>query len=281
MSNESRGQDDLEAGRYIDVDGIRTHYHDAGEGPVVLLIHGSGPGVSAWANWRGVMPALATKFRVIAHDQLGFNGTSAGDGGRAGREAWTRHALGLMDALGIERFSVLGNSMGGAVALSMATARPKAVDRIAVMGTMGLPGPVPPGLDELWGYTPSEQNMRRAIELLAYDQSINTPELVRLRLAASMEPGADEAWQAMFPAPRQRWWDDLALSPDELGSIRQSVLMIHGLQDAVIPFRETSLRMLDFLPDVRLHVLGECGHWVQIEQTAAFLQLLMGFYGED
>lgn len=95
--------------------------------PPVLLLHGSGPGVSAAANWRLVIPALGGRRRVIAPDQLGFGGTATGGRLTFGRAAWTDHALGLLDTLGVEQCDVIGNSMGGAIALSMAVARPAAV----------------------------------------------------------------------------------------------------------------------------------------------------------
>jgi 2-hydroxymuconate-semialdehyde hydrolase len=274
--------DALAAGKTIEVDGIETHYHDAGDGPVIVLIHGSGPGVSAWANWRLVMPVLADRFRVIAYDQIGFNQTMPPAGKATfGRETWTKHGLAFIDALGIERFDLIGNSMGGAITFSMAVERPEAIGRILNMGTMGVPAPIPPGLDEVWAYTPSEANMKRAIELLAYDQSINTPELVKLRLEASTQPGIDEAWQAMFPAPRQRWYDDLALSWDALASIEHPVQLVHGYNDAVIPFARTSLVLMDVLPDVRLHAFARTGHWVQIERTAEFCRLAASFFGAE
>lgn len=265
-------------GTMIEVDGLPTHYHEAGDGPPLLLIHGSGPGVSAWANWRLVMPELAKHFRVIAYDQVGFNRTLPSGEVRYGRDTWTRHGLALVEALGIEHFDLIGNSMGGSIALSMAVARPEAIGRVALMGTMGMPGPIPPGLDAVWGYTPGQENMRRTIELLSHDQSINTPELVELRYQASIAPGIDEAWQAMFPAPRQRWMDDLALSLDELRSIEHEVLLVHGYDDKVIPFQQTSLALMDVLSDARMHVFGNTGHWVQIERTSDFNRLVIDYF---
>ena len=80
----------------------------------------------------------------------------------------------------------------------------------------------------------------------------------------------------MFPAPRQRWLDDLALSRDELAAIRQPVLLVHGWDDRVVPL-STSLPLMDVLPDARLHVFGRCGHWVMIEQTKPFNALVERF----
>lgn len=269
--------DGLEAGYTIDLDGVRTHYHDAGDGPALLLLHGSGPGVSAWANWRLVLPELSKSFRVIAPDQIGFNETRPPDRVHYGRNLWTEHALNLMETLGIERYDVVGNSMGGAIAFSLALARPERVRRVVAMGTMGISMELPPGLDEVWGYEPSVENMRRLINLFAYDQSIVTDDLVQLRYRASTAPGIQEAFSAMFPPPRQRWVDDLALSNDELAALRQPVLLVHGHDDPVVPMASTSLPLMDVLQDVQLHVFGHCGHWVMIEHTAAFNRVVATF----
>ena len=137
--SETVALQELAAGRRLTVGGIDTFVHEAGDGAAVLLIHGSGPGVSGWANWRLVLPALSERFHVVAHDQVGYNQTAPlPEGGRYGRKIWTEHALGLLDELGITRVHLVGNSMGGAIALSMAVARPELVDRIVLMGTMGL-----------------------------------------------------------------------------------------------------------------------------------------------
>jgi 2-hydroxymuconate-semialdehyde hydrolase len=268
--------DPIQAGHTIDVDGVATHYHDAGTGRAVLLLHGSGPGVSAWANWRLVIPELAESLRVIAPDQIGFNQTLPPAGVRYGRELWTAHALRLMEELGIDSYDVVGNSMGGAIAFSMATAAPERIGRIVAMGTMGIAQELPPGLDEVWGYEPSPESMRRLIQLFAFDLSIATDELVQLRYQASVAPGIQEAFSSMFPAPRQCWLDDLALSDEELVAIRQPVLLVHGWNDRVVP-PTSSLALMDVLPDARLHAFGRCGHWVMIEQTKPFNDLVERF----
>ena len=138
---------------------------DSGSGqPLVVLLHGlPGPGVSAAANWRPVIPALAQSRRVIAPDQLGFAGTASGEKHIYGRAAWTDHALALLDTLGVTEVDVIGNSMGGAVALSMAAARPATVRRIVLMGTMGVAMALPPGLDTIWSYSPGVEAMREVI----------------------------------------------------------------------------------------------------------------------
>jgi 2-hydroxymuconate-semialdehyde hydrolase len=263
--------------RTITALGIETHLHDAGDGPPLLLLHGSGPGVSAWSNWRLLYPELSRDFRVIAPDQVGFNRTQPDGPVRYGRALWTEHALAVVDELGLERFSIIGNSMGGAIALSLAVARPDAVDRIVVMGTMGIGMELPPGLAEVWGYEPSPAAMRSIIELFAYDRAIVTDDLVEMRYRASAEPTVRDAFAGMFPEPRQAGVDDLALSPEELRSIRQPVLLAHGYHDRIIPFRSSSLPLMDVLPRPELHAFGNSGHWVMIEQTAAFTAAVRAF----
>lgn len=264
-------------GRFVEAAGIRTHVHVAGSGPPVLLLHGSGPGVSAWANWRLVLPALATEgFHVVAPDQLGFGATGRPAGGGYGREAWTAHAIAVLDALGLDRVHVVGNSMGGAIALSIAARRPELVERLVLMGTTGVALELPAGLDQVWSYTPDRERMRALVELFAYDPAIATDELVELRYRQSADPDARSSYEAMFPAPRQRWIDDLALPDATLRTIAQPTLLVHGREDRVIPFA-ASLRAFELLPNAELHAFGHCGHWVQIERTSRFLAVVADF----
>ena len=251
---------------------------DQGTGlPPVLLLHGSGPGVSAAANWRAVIPALSAQRRVIAPDQLGFAGTATGEKHSYGRAAWTDHALGVLAELGVSQCDVIGNSMGGSIALSLAAVRPEAVRRIVLMGTMGVAMAVPPGLSTIWAYRPSPAAMREVIGLFAYNRALITDELVQMRYEASLNPPVRDSWEAMFPAPQQRWVDDLALSGAELNGITQPVLLVHGRDDQVVPWRSSSAVLVDLLADCRLHLIGGCGHWTMIEKTAEFLGVVEPF----
>jgi len=270
------------AAGHLDVAGVSTAVIDTGRpggavAPPVLLLHGSGPGVTATANWCPIIPAVSASRRVIAPDQLGFGGTATGERRTYGRTAWTDHALALLDTLEIGTVDIIGNSMGGAIALSIAAARPDAVRRMVLMGSMGVAMALPDGLDAVWGYTPGTEQMRQVIGLFAHNRDLITDELVEMRYKASLNPPVRDSWEAMFPVPRQRWVDDLALSGAELGAIRAPVLMVHGRDDRVVPWRSSSAQLVDLLTDARLHVLSGCGHWTMIERTADFLAVVQPF----
>lgn len=272
-----------EIARSVVAAGIRTNVHDVGSGHPVLLIHGSGPGVSAWANWRLVIPALARQARVIAPDMVGFGFTDRLDltqpGQRYEMDAWVRQAVGLLDALGIEKTDLVGNSFGGALALALTIRHPQRVRRLVLMGSVGVPFAITPGLDAVWGYEPSFENMRRIMDVFAWERGLVNDELARLRYEASIQPGFQESFSAMFPAPRQRWVDAMASREEDIRALPHQVLVVHGRDDAVIPL-STSLTLAGWIPRSQLHVFGQCGHWTQIEHTARFVRLVGGFLAE-
>ncbi len=270
---------DPEIANRIAAGGIETNYHDAGRGPPVLFIHGSGPGVSAWANWRLAIPPLSRSYRVIAPDMAGFGFSDRPEGVEYRKETWIAQAIGLLDALGIEKAHVVGNSFGGAIALALAARRPERVERLVLMGSVGVPFPITPGLDAVWGYEPSLESMRKLLDIFAYDRSLVNDELAELRYRASIRPGFQESFAAMFPAPRQRWVEALASREADIRAIPHETLIIHGRDDKVIPLTN-SLTLLEWIERSQLHVFARCGHWVQIEHAARFAKLLDGFFGE-
>jgi 2-hydroxymuconate-semialdehyde hydrolase len=268
-----------EVARSVVAAGIRTNYHDVGAGDPVLLLHGSGPGVSAWANWRLTLPELAKTRRAIAPDMVGFGFTDRPAGQKYDMDAWIGQAVGLLDALGIARADLVGNSFGGALALALTIRHPARVRRLVLMGAVGVPFPITPGLDAVWGYTPSLENMRALLDLFAFDRSLVNDELARLRYEASIRPGFQESFAAMFPAPRQRWVDAMASAESDIRTIAQETLIVHGRDDQIIPV-SNSHTLLQWIPRSQLHVFGRCGHWTQIEHAARFSRLVEDFLAE-
>ncbi|MDO9450460.1 MAG: alpha/beta hydrolase [Rugosibacter sp.] len=265
-----------EIGLSIVANGIATNYHDQGSGEPVLMIHGSGPGVTAFANWRLSMPVLSKNFRVIAPDMVGFGYTERPVGVEYSMQNWVSHALGLLDALKIERAHIVGNSFGGGLALALAIRAPERVNRLVLMGAAGTSFKLTQGLDDVWGYQPSFENMRKIMDIFAYDRSLVTDELAQLRYEASIRPGYQEAFSSMFPAPRQRWVDALASREEDLRALQKDTLIIHGREDQVLPL-SASLKLFELISKSQLHVFGQCGHWTQIEHANRFTKLVTDF----
>ena len=257
---------------------VTLNYHDVGEGAgdPILLVHGSGPGVTAWANWRGIIPVLSQKARVIAPDMLGFGYTQCPEQLKLTPAVWVESLIALLDALEIEKVSVVGNSFGGAIALALAKAHPERVNRLVLMGAAGINAPISEGLEKVWGYTPGLEAMKGLMEVFAYDHSIITDDLVRMRYEASIRADVQERFARLFPAPRQQGVEMLALAESDLAAITHETLLIHGLNDQVIPV-EWSRRMKTLLPNSTLQEFDECGHWVQIEKAATFALAVSDF----
>lgn len=269
-------EDRPEVGESVVAGGIRTNYLQAGSGEPVVLIHGSGPGVTAYANWRLTIPDLAKRYRVLAPDMVGFGYTDRPDGVTYNVQTWADQVVGFLDALSLPRVSLVGNSFGGAIALRMATQHPDRVNRLVLMGSIGVPFPITAGLDAAWGYEPSVENMRRMLDVFAYSRELITDELAQVRYEASIQPGFQESFGSMFPAPRQQHVDAMTIPDDEIAQLPHETLIVHGRDDQVIPL-DTSLRLLHLIDRSQLHVFGRCGHWTQIEHSAAFNRLLDEF----
>lgn len=269
-----------EIGRSVQTGPVATNYHDIGSGAPVLMIHGSGPGVSAWANWRLPIGALSPSFRCLAPDMAGFGYSTVPEGYAFTRQAWLDQLVGFMDAMGLAKAHVIGNSFGGSMALALAIAHPDRVDRLVLMGSVGVPFELTAGLDAVWGYTPSIENMAAIMKIFAYDQNLIGEDLVRMRYEASARAGVQESYAAMFPAPRQRWVEAMSHAEAEIRAIPHKTLLVHGRDDQVIPL-STSLTMNQWISDSQLHVYGRCGHWTQIEHAAAFSQLVGNFLGAE
>jgi 2-hydroxy-6-oxo-octa-2,4-dienoate hydrolase len=267
-----------EIGHTVLAAGVATNYLEAGTGAPVVLVHGSGPGVTAYANWRLTIPALAGRLRVLAPDMAGFGFSEKT--GRYGLEAWSEQLVGFLDALGLERVSLVGNSFGAGLAIAVASAHPERVDRLVLMGAVGVPFPITEGLDRVWGYEPSPANMRSVLDVFAHDRTLVNDELAEVRYRASIEPGVQEAFAAMFPAPRQRWVDALATPDDAIRALPHDTLIVHGRDDRVIPLAN-AYRLLELIDRAQLHVFGRCGHWTQIEWAAEFNATLLRFLAPD
>ncbi len=257
--------------------GIKTHYLEAGKGHPVVLIHGSGPGVTSYANWRLVLPALAENFRVLAPDMIGFGFSERPANIQYGVQTWADQVVGLMDTLELPTAHMVGNSFGGAIALRIAAQHPDRVGKLVLMGSMGVSFPITEGLERVWGYEPSFENMRKVLDVFAYSRDLVNDELAEVRYRGSIQPGFQESFAAMFPAPRQRWVEAMCTPEDEIRRLPHRTLIVHGREDQVIPV-QTSLRLMELIDNADLSVFSHCGHWSMIERTEDFNRNVSEFF---
>jgi len=252
----------------------------------VLFLHGSGPGVTAWSNWQFALPALDGQFHCIAPDLAGFGATDhpkdSPKGMRAWMRLWVNQCVALLDELKIDKAHLVGNSMGGAIALHLLMDASDRFVRVVHMGPIGTPHKITPALDRLWGFydDPSVGMFRNILRWFVYDDAFLADRLdsiARTRFEAAMNPDVQRSFQAMFPAPRQTAIDDLVVSELALRRMDHPTLLVHGRDDHIVPM-ETSLHLLKHLPRAQLHVYGQCSHWIQVEYAKSFNQLLAQFF---
>lgn len=269
-----------------------TYLNRVGEGnpETILFLHGSGPGVTAWSNWQFALPALGDQYDCLAPDLVGFGKSEHPENPPKGMEgwmdAWVAQITSLLDHLGVERAHLVGNSMGGAVALHLMHRHPERFERMVLMGPVGPPHEITHRLDNIWGFyeKPTAEHMKELINWFAYDPQAAVGEdldkIAQMRLEAAMQPEVRRSFEAMFPPPRQQHLDALALPDGSYERMQKPVLLIHGRDDHIVPL-QTSMYLLERLPRVQLHVFGQCSHWTMIEYRDAFNRLLADFFGEE
>ncbi|WP_037303999.1 4,5:9,10-diseco-3-hydroxy-5,9,17-trioxoandrosta-1(10),2-diene-4-oate hydrolase [Amycolatopsis orientalis] len=277
-------------GKYVTVQGgLKLHYHEAGvEHPeTVILLHGGGPGASAWSNFGRNLPVFAKNYRTLAIDQPGF--------GRSDKPTehpqYFRHSadavVGLMDELGVERAHFVGNSLGGGTAVRLALNYPKRAGRLVLMGPGGLsvnvfaPDPTE-GIKNLGRFSappgPSREKLEAFLRIMVHDQSLITDELVDERFAAASAPESLAAMKAMGKSFAQPDTYEEGMLWREAHRLRQRVLLIWGREDRVNPL-DGALLALKTIPRAQLHVFGGCGHWAQLEKFDEFNRLALDFLG--
>lgn len=262
--------------------GLASHTLFAGDPKAepLLLLHGAGPGAHAGSNWSKVMPDLAKHFYVIAPDLSGFGKSEFPDPIPTHIMGWIGHRvdqiLALLDELGIERTHVVGNSMGGALTLQlMAEARDR-FKKVALMGSIGAPGPRTPELIKLTSFysDPRPARYREIMHSFAYDPAsfAGMDEIIANRYAIAMDPEVRRAGINMFESMKVGI-ETLNMSPTVLSELPHDVLILHGRQDRIVPL-DTSLYLLQHLKHAELVVLDKCGHWAQLQRWDFMLPLL-------
>ena len=266
--------------KVLEVPSGTIRYHEAGpaDGHPVVLLHGSGPGATAWSNFKDNIPHLARRFRVLAPDQTGWGASSPVT--FEDRDHVTM-LLELLDAWGVERAAIVGTSMGGGTTLRFAALHPERVSHVVTMGAGAAgvnvfsPGGGPSeGLKLLrQAYLdPSPESMRRLVEIMTFAPGFATDDLVQERSAnaIAVQHHLDNFIDGMSRGRRHM------STAEQLASISAPALIIHGRDDRVVPL-EGSLRLVSLIGNARAVIINRCGHWAMLEHADEFNRLVSDF----
>lgn len=271
--------------REMPTDAGVLRYHEAGDGSPLLLLHGSGPGVTGWRNFRGVLATFAQHFRCLILEFPGF-GVSDDFGGHPMLTAQGA-TVSFVDALELDRVDIIGNSMGGGVGINFAIQHPDKVRRLVTIGGIGTniftPGPSE-GIRLLQEFTedPTRQRLVDWLHSMVYDPALVTDELIEERWQLATDPATLEAarrmygkaaFAAMMTAMRN---SDAPLPWAVMHKVQAPTLLTWGRDDRVSPL-DMSLIPMRTIPNAEMHVFPNCGHWAMIEAKPAFEATVLSF----
>lgn len=265
--------------------GLSLHYHEAGpeHAETVILLHGGGPGASAWSNFGRTLPEFGEVYRTLAVDQPGF-GESSKPTEHPHYFRYSADAIvGLMDTLGIARAHFVGNSLGAGAAVRLALDHPSRAGRLVLMGAGGLSvnlfAPDPTEGVRLLGRfaaSPTRDRMAAFLRIMVHDQSLITDALIDERFAAASTPESLAAMRSLGRSFASSPTDGLLWR--DAHRLRHRVLLVWGREDRVNPL-DGALLALKTIPHAHLHVFGGCGHWAQVEKFDEFNRLTLDFLG--
>jgi pimeloyl-ACP methyl ester carboxylesterase len=260
-------------------------YHEAGDGPPLVLLHGSGPGVSGWQNYRGVLAALAEHHRCLVLEFPGF-GVSDPVKGHPMMTA-AASVLQLLDGLGLQSADLIGNSMGGIVALNVAAAHPRRVGKLVTIGGVGLAlfsaGPAE-GINLLMEFAgnPTRERLIEWLHSMVYDRALVTEELIEERWALATAADSLATARAMYSRETFEARQAAMANSDQppywamLHKVSAPTLLTWGRDDRVSPL-DSVLVPMRTMPNAEVHVFPRCGHWTMLEQRDAFVATVLAF----
>ena len=261
---------------------LKLHYNDVGQGEqVVVMLHGSGPGASGWANFhRNIEPLVNAGYRVILLDCPGWSKSDSilSTGSRSDLNA--RCLKAVLDQLNIAKVHIIGNSMGGHSAVGFALANPEMVGKLILMGggTGGASNfvPMPTEGIKLIGALyrdPTVENLKRMMNVFVYDASSLTEELYQQRLTniLARRDHLENFVKSLQVNPKQ-FSDYSARLPE----IKAKSLVIWGRDDRFVPL-DIGLRVIWGIPNAEMHIFNQCGHWAQWEHAETFNQMVKDF----
>ena len=283
---------------FVSTAGYKTHllYSGKDRERSMLLLHGGGPGVNAWINWRYALPFFGLHFNCLAPDLVGFGQTDHPDPPPSGMAGWSQlrveQLLAVLDTLGIQQAHLVGQSRGGGMlALKLLESAPDRVKRVVLMGAAGISGGSEKTAVGSAGHSdegqnpatfydaPSQEAMAEVIASFVYDvRSLEgvVEEMAAQRFKEAVQPEARRSFKAMYSSVSQ----GSTISENMLRQVSKPILLVHGREDRMVPVG-SSYYLLQHLHDAQLHVYPKCGHWVQIEHQDSFHRLVLDFLSGD
>ena len=263
--------------KFVDIEGVRTHYLQAGSGPVLVLVHGGGGGADARGNWGSCIAQYARDFRVTALDMVGFGETAKPDPAtyNYGRDSRNQHLAAFIESLGAGAVHVIGNSMGGATALGVAINRPELLNKMVLMGSAGIAvnNPDRGVMKALSEYDFTVEGMRRLMQTLTGTDYKIDDALVHYRYELTITPQARAALAAMREATKR---EGLSYPDEDVAAVRTPTLVVGGKEDKIAILART-YRFLELLENSWGFILPHCGHWVMIERPEEFVTVTTAF----
>ena len=269
----------INEGKYVDIgDGLKIHYHERGEGPAVVFVHGSGPGASGVSNFGPSLEAFAKRgYRAIAPDTLGYGFSSREPDLDYGFPFFVDGLRRFLDALGLEEVSLVGNSMGGAMCIRLALDTPDRVSKLVLMAPggmearevyMGMRG-IRRMLKALFGGSDlSLDSMKRVFELQLFRPEEVSDDVIAERLAmAKLQP------RSVFENMR------VPNQEAEIANLSCPIQVFWGQNDQFCPVSGAT-KFAEACSDTRVTILTECGHWVMVERPELFSRLSCDFLDE-
>ncbi|MDR7235486.1 alpha/beta fold hydrolase [Neobacillus drentensis] len=268
----------------LDTGRFQTFYCEAGQEneEVIVFLHGSGPGADSVSNWQHLLPELAKDYHVIAPDMYGFGNTKHPEVYPKSFWEWTQcrvdQLFELLDKKNIDQFSLVGNSMGGYVSLNVVMQLPERVKKVLLMGSGGGETPPTPEILRMVGFykNPTFENLRNLTTWFVHDPSSiqdSLEDILKIRYETIQREDIRNSYvHNMFPMP-----GEILIPPNALRQMAQPFLLLHGLNDRFVP-KESSIRMMEHLPNAELRLFTQCGHWMQVEKREDFIKAAREFF---
>ncbi|WP_025737501.1 alpha/beta fold hydrolase [Mycobacterium genavense] len=260
----------------IDVGEVSTRYWEAGAGAPVVLIHGGGTGADAWGNWGTLMPTFSHHFCIIAYDMVGFGQSLPSDDEfEFSQPARVAHLAAFLDVMGLERVSLIGNSMGGATALGLAMTNPARVNKLVLMGSAGLNRSFSPQLQTILNYgEPNLDGMARIVDALTHQSFVPPKGLVEYRYKLTCDHKVMDAYRRTMAWVRDQ--AGLHFEESDIAAVKVPTLVVSGREDAVVPLLE-SVRFHQLIDRSHLYAIPRCGHWAMLEHPKEFARIAIDF----